>query len=161
MKSIPGALICAIGALACMTSTGAELGQLFFSVEERAAFEAARQAAAAPPVVASEEPEPDVLPEIIIDEPIELRPNITVDGYVRRSHGGATLWVNGENNYDGNLAASHIDPLSAKVRGSAIELQPLDEAPIMLKPGQSYDPNSRTTVDAYDTARSTFEVDLN
>ncbi len=81
-----------------------------------------------------------------------MKPTITIDGYVRRSNGRATLWVNGENSYDGDLAASRIDPHTARVKGTEVSVTPVDgDTPIRLKPGQSYDPNSMTTTDAYET----------
>ena len=125
------------------------IGRLFFSPDERAALERARRAVEPSPVVAENpvvEPEPDVIPEVVE----RVRPTITVDGYVRRSRGPTTVWLNGESSYDGNPAASEIESRAARVTGKRVRVVPIDDDAVLLKPGQSYDPNTATTVDAYE-----------
>src|ERR1700741_4289272 len=66
-------------ALAAAAAPGQELGRLFFTPEQRAALEARRRAhlpdSAAPAVAA---------------------PLTRVDGFVKRSAGPSTIWINGE-----------------------------------------------------------------
>lgn len=134
-----------------VVAAGADMGRLFFSPAERDAFQAARRAAKAPPVAEIIEPEPEINIEpleLIVQEPL---PTITLDGYVRRSNGRATLWINGENSYDGDLSASEIDPPSVKLYDKAVRVsQTGRNGSVRLKPGQSYDPNSTSTTDAYE-----------
>ena len=139
---------------------GAEVGRLFFTQAERAALERARRQAEEVPTIEPEQPStPPLIAETAPDEEL---PVITVDGYVRRSGGEATVWVNGENSYDGNIGASRIDPRSARVRGQRIAIVPDDtRIPVLLKPGQSYDPNSATTADAYELPAPAREIPPN
>ena len=62
-----------------------------FTPAERSAFERARRAVEAGPVREKVDPDPDTLVPVIEDLPLEAKPMITIDGYVRRSHGTATL----------------------------------------------------------------------
>ncbi len=138
--------------LAATASAAADVGRLFFTPAERSAFERARQAAEAGPVREKLDPDPDIVVPVIEDLPQTVKPMITVDGYVRRSRGTATLWVNGENNYDGDLYSSQVDPSATHMRGNIVRLTPMNEdESIDLKPGQTYDPNRIVTSDAYET----------
>lgn len=62
---------------------------------------------------------------------------VRLNGVVRRHNGQATIWVDNE-------------PRDATVRGSAATGVPVDVGgrQVLLKPGQSYDPNSGTVLDA-------------
>jgi hypothetical protein len=137
-----------LGSLVVPDAGAADVGRLFFTQSERAALERARRRAAEAPTV---EPEPSpTVPLVVEIAPAEVLPVITVDGYVRRSGGEPTLWVNGENSYDGNLGASRFDPRTARVRGNRIAIFPdATRTPVLLKPGQTYDPNTATTADGY------------
>lgn len=147
-------------ALAVPVAGAAEVGRLFFTQAERAALERARRQAEEAPAIEIEPP--PSRPIVAETAPAEALPVITVDGYVRRSGGEATLWVNGENSYDGNLGASRIDPRTARVRGDRIAIIPDDtRAPVLLKPGQSYDPNSATTADMYEFPAGAREISPN
>jgi len=138
---------------AVVADVPADVGRLFFSKSERAAFERARRAVETEPGVKPVETLPEMAPDIVEPEPELIRPVITVDGYVRRSDGEATVWVNGENNYDGDLARSYIDPAATRLRGTRVTVVPVDTAAaVLLKPGQSYDPNAATATDLYQEA---------
>jgi len=145
-----------IAALAVVTlelpaapAVGAEVGRLFFTPAERAALERSRREAQAAPIPAPEPPPPR--PVVRAPPPAAVLPVITVDGYVRRSGGEATVWVNGENSYDGGAATGPIDPRAARMHGHRIAVTPGGtHAPVLLKPGQSYDPQSATTADVYE-----------
>ena len=87
----------AIGVLALLITGSAfaqEVGRLFFTPEQRAALDARRKARvpdkAAATVVAS--------------------PTTRVDGYVQRSTGPSTVWVNGEPLPEGTGDATRIGP---------------------------------------------------
>ena len=150
--------LCLILMIGPMPAT-ADIGRLFFTAAERAAFEQARRAAEQmPPAPEVIEAEPGTITDLVEAAPDEPKLTITVDGYVRRSKGRATLWINGENSYDGDLSASGIIPAGARLRGGRISVTPMDdEMPVILRPGQSYDPNSARTTDAYETPALTNE----
>ena len=152
LKLFTKIVVIALLILAAAVPTYADIGRLFFTPAERDAFERARKVLESGPELEKIDPEPDAMITIIEAVPTESKPTITIDGYVRRSRGTATLWVNGENNYDGDLNASQVDPGTAHLRGGVVRLTPMDgEQAIYLKPGQSYDPNSVVTRDAYET----------
>jgi len=71
------AALCALGA--AQSASAQALGRLFFTPEQRAALDARRKAR---------------LP----DKPVAAAPSPTtrIDGYVQRSGGRSTVWVNGE-----------------------------------------------------------------
>lgn len=119
---------------------GAELGRLFLSTDERNAIDAARQgsadvrqaqAVAAP--VAEEQ-------SAVVEAPAEP---VTLNGYIARSAGAATVWVNGRDRLSGKLAPPARDGQRVKV-----PLGP-SGAEVALKPGESFDPGSRQVTDAY------------
>ncbi len=142
-------------------NVNAEVGRLFFTPAERAALERARRQVQEAPTV---EPEPaPSQPPIVSEMPSqEELPVITVDGYVKRSGGEATVWVNGENSYAGGPADGPIDPRAARIRGQRIAIVPGGaHPPVLLKPGQSYDPRSATTADLYEHPEPAREISPN
>ncbi|MFT4581325.1 MAG: hypothetical protein ACI915_005608 [Gammaproteobacteria bacterium] len=137
----------------------ADIGRLFFTPQERAAFDKMRQTQAAGPAEKPPEIPADMVIEGFATEPEPLKPTITIDGFVRRSNGRTTLWVNRENSYDGNLSASQIEAHTTHMHGSKIHLTPLGEdLRVRLKSGQSYDPNTMTVTDVYETARNSDDM---
>ena len=152
MNSILGTFgLFALLTSAASASLAADVGRLFFTPAERLAFERARQAAEAGSESEITDPDPVIAVPVIETLPQTMKPMITVDGYVRRSRGTTTLWVNGENSYDGDLYSSQVDPNSTHISGGIVRLAPMDgDYSIGLKPGQTYDPNSIVTIDAYE-----------
>jgi hypothetical protein len=71
---------------------GQELGRLFFTPEQRAAFDARRKARV-----------PDKPAAAVV-----ASPTTKLDGYVRRSGGPSTVWVNGEPLPEGSADAPRI-----------------------------------------------------
>ncbi len=159
MNRFRAAVIVTVAVLGLLVvhSASADVGRLFFTPAERAALERARRQA---PEAPTAEPEPPpALPVVSVTPAAEELPVITVDGYVKRSGGEATVWVNGENSYDGGAAVSPINPRAASVRGQRIAIVPGGTlAPVLLKPGQSYDPQSATTVDVYEHPEAAREI---
>lgn len=142
-------------------NVNAEVGRLFFTPAERAALERARRQVQEVPTV-EPEPPPSRTPMVSELPPEEVLPVITVDGYVKRSGGEATVWVNGENSYAGAAAAGPIDPRTARIRGQRIAIVPGGaHPPVLLKPGQSYDPRSATTADLYEHPDPAREITPN
>lgn len=143
-------LVCAATAGGLFAApASADIGRLFFTPAERAALEALRHAEDAPPPPPVVEPEPSVTLEVVAPPAPGLP--VTVDGFVQRGHGRAMYWVNGENSHDGDLAASLDGGRRVQLRGNRLRLQPRGtEAPVSIKPGQTYDPNTGTLIDAYE-----------
>ena len=93
-----------------------ELGRLFFTPEERAVLDARRRAR---------------VPDKPAATPLVISPTTRLDGYVRRSDGRSTVWVNGDTADDSAPQADGRVPL------------PVDSgARVRLKPGQVLDRNS-------------------
>lgn len=101
---------------------GQELGRLFFTPEQRQALDARRRAR---------------VPDKPAPAPLAVSPTTRLDGYVRRSDGRATVWVNGASQDesrplpDGRVAVSVGDG-GARVR---------------LKPGEVLDRSSGEVTD--------------
>ena len=67
-----------------------EFGRLFFTPEQRAALDARRKAR---------------VPDKPAASPVAASPTTRLDGYVVRSEGRSTVWVNGESLQDGSAEA--------------------------------------------------------
>ena len=115
-------LVLAIAMGLATLASAQDLGRLFFSPEQRAALDARRKArvpdeSAAAPVVAS--------------------PTTRLDGYVRRSDGRATVWVNG----------ARADEASPQADGRVSVTVGDSEARVRLKPGEVLDRGSGEVTD--------------
>jgi hypothetical protein len=77
------------------TSFSQEVGRLFFTPEQRAALDARRRARV-----------PDKPAAVVVTSP-----STKLDGYVKRSRGPSTVWVNGEPMPEGAGDAPRIGPL--------------------------------------------------
>lgn len=135
-------------------ASAADLGRLFLAPAERAALDRARYAAPRPA------PEPDAgeaeptLEELAAEAQTDLvpEPPIAVDGFVRRSGGPATIWINGIESNEGNLAEQGIDARAVHLAEDRVEVpQGRARARVSLKPGQRYDPDTSRITDAYET----------
>jgi hypothetical protein len=116
-------------ALMTVPCAGQELGRLFFSPAERAALDAEREAGATRPVAAK--------------TPVPLR----IDGYVRRSGGGATLWVNGAPLAGGSLEDVHMAPATGQP-GEVVVTRRAQGSGLRVKVGSTFDAGSGAVLDA-------------
>ncbi len=140
-----------LGALVVTAAPAAELGRLFLSPQQREALERMRHAEAStaspePPAALAEQPllAPD-------DAPLPAADPLRVDGYVSRSGGPPTVWINGTDSYQGNFGALGIDAARVRLERARVRLPVGDaEAGVLLKPGQTFDPYSETVSDAYE-----------
>ena len=95
-----------------------ELGRLFFTPEQRAALDARRKARV-----------PDRA------APLVAAPVTRVDGFVKRSAGPSTVWINGESLTENAPEAPRID-----ARGSGVSLGIGEGGQrVQLKPGETLD----------------------
>ena len=92
MKTVRALLVLLV--LAPSLSTAQELGRLFFTPEQREALDARRKARV-----------PDKPAAAIV-----VSPTTRVDGFVKRSGGPSTVWVNGEALPEGTGDAPRIAP---------------------------------------------------
>ncbi len=129
--------------LSHQVANAAELGRLFLGADERAAIDAARlgsaemrQAGAKAQAETGAAVGETTLP------PAPAMP-VTVNGYIARSAGAPTVWVNGSDMAPGTLSPPARDGRRVRV--------PLSDGAgqVALKPGQSFDPGSREVSDAY------------
>ena len=128
----------------------AELGRLFLTPQERAALDRARHTVKEP--VAQQPVTETALTDIVLeDEELEADAPITVDGYVSGSTGPATVWVNGTDNFQGDLSEFGIDAQRVEIETSRVRL-PIagTDTPVLLKPGQSFDPGLNAISDVYE-----------
>jgi hypothetical protein len=98
----------------CSSAFAQEMGRLFFTPEQRAALDARRKARV-----------PDKPAAAIV-----VSPTTRVDGYVKRSGGPSTVWVNGEPLPEGAGEAPRIGPrvsVSVGEGGRRANLRPGEE----------------------------------
>ena len=144
--------VCMLVSLAPLSASAAELGRLFLSPAERAALERARHAR--PETEASVDTEEPVPIADIILEPVvstEVSKPLQVNGYVSRSSGPATVWVNGMDSHQHNLGELGLDPDKVRLEKNAVRIQASENsADVRLKPGQTFDPASAEIHEAYE-----------
>lgn len=121
-RSLLAALLLAPLLLAHLAAASAEeLGRLFFTPGQREALDARRKARV-----------PDKPAAAVV-----ASPTTRLDGYVKRSDGRSTVFVNGQPLLEGTPEAPSVDP---ERRGGRVSV-PTSEggARYVLKPGQSVD----------------------
>ena len=132
------------------SAVSAELGRLFLAPHQRAALDRAR--VAEPEPVETPEPELQLAPEVVEAQPIEeAASSVTVDGFVSRSGGAPTIWINGMDSFQGDFGALGLDPKRVTLKDQGVNV-PIHtgSGEVTLKPGQSFDPESSRISDAYD-----------
>ena len=105
------------------TCEAQEIGRLFFTPDQRAALDARRKAR---------------VPDKPAAVPMVASPTTRLDGFVRRSQGRSTVWVNGESLGEYGPEAPRIEPgRSTDARVSV----PIGDSGVRaeLKPGQVLD----------------------
>jgi hypothetical protein len=99
-----------------------ELGRLFFTAEQRTNLDARRKARV-----------PDKPAAVVVAAPVTR-----VDGFVKRSSGPTTVWINGESVGDTAPEAPRID--SGRTAGGAVSITVGEgDRRVRLKPGETLD----------------------
>jgi len=140
-----------------MALPGAELGRLFTTPQERAALDKLRREGhkpvAAPEELAPAE-QPEQIPEAQPPEPI------TVNGFVRRSDGANTVWVNGVNSLEGEFDSQGFQVDTRRIRGDRVRVtvsgRPGQQ--IEMRPGQTFDPAAGRVRDVYQVPQEASRV---
>lgn len=144
-------MVCYLGSVG-MTHAD-DLGRLFFTPSERAALDAARAAAAEnpPPTPAITPAEMAALPEPNTAAPTPPTAPVTLNGFVKRSRGPSTVWLNGSTQ-DARAATMPGDVRRAgRLHRGAIEFAATPEqGALRLKPGQTFAPDELIVRDAFD-----------
>lgn len=109
------------------SATGAELGRLFFAPDERAALDRERQKTSGV---------------------FSATDQITLGGYVQRSSGKSTVWVNQTPRHE-NESAQGVAVTKAPGKSGGIPLQLPSGRQIRLKPGQTLDVTSGRVREGY------------
>ncbi len=153
-KFISGILLILSFALSGIPYTQAasdDFGRLFTTPEERRKLQTLRNAK---PQVKVE-----VVPEVFIDDIDENvgeieQPDIegiTLNGLVYRKGGKSTVWLNGTNSYEGNLASEYFRINAGDINSEKVSVTvPEADLEFDLKVGQTYEPNDGTLLDIVD-----------
>ncbi|MFK8067346.1 MAG: hypothetical protein AB8D52_03795 [Gammaproteobacteria bacterium] len=93
---------------------------------------------------------PEPKPEIVIIPAPDI-PNITVNGFVKRSGGRNTAWVNGMNTNDGYFEPQHIKVNPNRIGRDHVhvEVDDINIGDVSLKVGQTLDPKAEKISDSY------------
>ncbi len=110
-------LVLVIGVAFSTAVSAQELGRLFFTPEQRAALDARRKAR---------------VPDKPAATPAVVSPTTRLDGYVRRSDGRSTVWVNGE----------RADDASPRADGRVSVTVGESDVRVPLRPGEELDRGS-------------------
>ena len=121
-----------------------DLGRLFTTPKERQMLEALRNQPPRP-----ETPPEPLEPEALAPEPPPVQ-SVRVDGFVSRSRGNNTVWINGTNSLTGDLGSHQVDVNVRGIRGQIVPVR-VQNSPVGvgLKPGQTFDPSNSRVVDLY------------
>jgi hypothetical protein len=126
-----------IGLLTVHGASADPMGRLFFSAPERAALDAARNAALAPAFEITDRATGKKAP---VPEPHAPQPPVSLEGIITRERGPATLWLDGAPQEAEDAAGAGM-PL--RVTPKAVEISPGDGKPaVRVKPGQTFDPET-------------------
>lgn len=142
--------VCLIGVTSAPLQAAAEddFGRLFSSQAERKKLDILRQnqklIVASPQQSTRLEPVADALPE-----------PITLQGYVKRSDGSTTLWVNNkavqENTTQDNVEIGRLSKQKSSAKNASDSLNvrvPVNGKSARLKPGQVYEPETNRIVES-------------
>ena len=116
------ACVLVLGLLIFLPVKAQDLGRLFFTPEQRAALDARRKAR---------------VPDKPAAAPLVLSPTTRLDGYVRRSDGRSTVWVNG----------ASVDDTRPQADGRVSVGVGDSRARVRLKPGEVLDRSSGEVTD--------------
>ncbi len=126
-----------------------DFGRLFTTPEERRKLQTLRNAR---PEVRVEE-----VTEVFIEETVGeiVQPDlegITLNGLVYRKGGKSTVWLNGTNSYEGNLASEYFRINAGDIDSEKVSVTVPDvDLEFDLKVGQTYEPNDGTLLDIVDS----------
>ena len=109
-------------ALGPAASQAQELGRLFFTPEQRASLDARRKARV-----------PDKPAAVVVASPVTR-----VDGYVKRSAGPSTVWINGESVPENAPEAPRIDTSRGASGSVSISVGEAGSR-VRLRPGETLD----------------------
>jgi hypothetical protein len=116
------AILLLAGVLALTPASAQDIGRLFFTPEQRAALDARRKAR---------------VPDKPAAVPLAISPTTRLDGYVRRSDGRSTVWVNG----------ASVDDTAPQGDGRVSVGVGDSRARVQLKPGEVLDRGSGEVTD--------------
>ncbi len=127
----------------------ADLGRLFTTREQRAELNDLRyQAKFAPP------PEPTPAPVAQDAAPVEQSPvvdSMRINGVLRTSRGGGTIWLNRQQVERGGVTREGIQVTTGRKVHQGVKIQlPSGVDTILLKPGQKIDVATGSVLEAYE-----------
>ena len=103
------ALVLVLAILLSQDATAQQLGRLFFTDDQRAALDARRRAR---------------VPDKPSAAPVVASPTTRLDGFVRRSQGPSTVWVNGEQLPENVRPGERSVSVPVGEAGTRVELKP-------------------------------------
>ena len=163
MMRYPAALLSCLlaGALANPLPVSAEdFGRLFMSREQRANLDDLRYQSKFAPL-----PDPEPTPVVRTAEPVSPDPvvsSLRINGIVRSSRGGSTVWLNSQQVERGSMTREGIQVTTGNRSRDGVRIQlPSGIDTIVLQPGQKIDVATGSVLEAYETepdlsAESTF-----
>lgn len=151
LKIISGISLIVSVALSGITFTQAasdDFGRLFTTPEERRKLQTLRYAKPEPEIIEVEIPVN--LVEEVVAESVE-QPDIegiTLNGIVYRKGSKSTVWLNGNNSYEGSLASEYLRINEGDIDSEKVSVTvPEVGLEVDLKVGQTYEPNDKSLLD--------------
>ncbi|MEM7540804.1 MAG: hypothetical protein AAF384_04365 [Pseudomonadota bacterium] len=148
--------------LGATSTVGAQdMDRLFLNPRERAMLDQMRNRKPEQPTA---EEAPDEFAQMEFpdeeQEPAVTLDPLTINGYVSRSGGPTTFWINDQNSYQGNFAEFGVRTIDVSLdeRGRVNVRQEDSEAPQRLKPGQHVGPETEGIVDNYERQQASSAI---
>ena len=128
--------------------------RLFLTAAQRATLDNARANPKKPeppePPKPVEKPKPvvkKVVKRKVEKKPSPVLPEVTLQGFVQRSGGESTVWVNNRASKEGDVVGKQVQLLSMDGDDGDVTIKMPDQSRIKLKPGQEFQPKGRKIVD--------------
>ena len=114
---------------------------LFTTPEQREQLDRIRAEATAEELAREPEPEPEPQAAPAPKPP----PRVHLRGFVRRSNGPEAVWVNSGNTFQGSAVGDDLN--AGRINGGTVVVTLPGGKQVLLKTGQTWDPESGTVVD--------------
>lgn len=134
----------------CMTYPVAadSLGRIFTSEQDRNRLDYIRsQKPVAEKNLTDTEEVDEVFNEEPVDEEVVIRDTLNLKGFVRRSDGKNSAWINDGNTYEGDLDTLYLQIRPQDIGEDRVTINmPDNETRVRLKVGEGYDPESKQVI---------------
>lgn len=143
-----GVLVLLMGLALANPVSADSLGRIFTSEQDRNRLDYIRKQK---PLVEKKMTDTEEVDEVFeeqqAEEEIVIRDTLNLKGFVRRSDGKNSAWINEGNTYEGDLDTIYIKVRPEDIGDDKVTINmPDNETRVRLKVGEAYDPESKQVI---------------